>query len=46
MGDADELANAHICASRRTANGSTNAHICVSCTVRVEKRQTAYIKLL
>ena len=35
MRDADELANAHICASRRTANSSTNAHICASRTVRV-----------
>lgn len=37
MRDADELANAHICASRRTANSSTNAHICASRTVRVKK---------
>ena len=32
-----ELANAHIYASHRTANSSTNAHICESRTVRVKK---------
>ena len=46
MRDADELANAHICASRRTANSSTNAHICASRTMRVKKKNLLLLGFL